>query len=167
MNALSFLTALTFNSRCRSSEGGFGGGPGQDPHLATTYAAVNSLCIIGTEYALNAIDKKSLNQFLHSVREDNGAFRMHMNGEIDVRGAYCAISSAKLACFSEREEQELFANTADWIVSCQTYEGGFGGTPDLEAHGGYTFCAISALALFGRGSACDLKSLLVGLVIYE
>lgn len=154
------------NFRCRSPDGGFGGGPSQDPHLATTYAAVNSLCIIGTEYALNAIDKKSLYKFLNLVREDNGAFRMHLNGEIDVRGAYCAISSAKLICFSEKEEQQLFVNTSEWIASCQTYEGGFGGTPDLEAHGGYTFCAISALALLGKGSICDLKSLLVFVMIF-
>lgn len=42
--------------RCRNKHGGFGGGPGQIPHLAPTYAAVNSLCIIGTEESLEAIN---------------------------------------------------------------------------------------------------------------
>lgn len=151
---------MYFHYSCRSPVGGFGGGPGQDPHLATTYAAVNSLCIIGTDYALNAIDKTSLNNFLHLVRDKEGGFMMHVNGELDVRGAYCAISCAKLACFSEEEENELFKNTPKWISECQTYEGGFGGAPDLEAHGGYSFCAISALALLGKACYCDLKSLL-------
>mmetsp|Transcript_29108 Transcript_29108/g.59069 ORF Transcript_29108/g.59069 Transcript_29108/m.59069 type:complete len:230 (-) Transcript_29108:53-742(-) len=39
------------------------------------------------------------------------------------------------------------ARTADFVASCQTYEGGFGGEPHSEAHGGYTFCAIAALKL--------------------
>ena len=33
------------------------GGPGQLPHLAPTYAAVLSLCILGTEEAYKAIDR--------------------------------------------------------------------------------------------------------------
>ncbi len=33
------------------------GGPGQNAHLATTYAAVMSLCIVGTEAAYKSIDR--------------------------------------------------------------------------------------------------------------
>lgn len=36
--------------------GGFGGGPGQLPHLAPTYAAVNALSLIETKDAHRAID---------------------------------------------------------------------------------------------------------------
>lgn len=36
-----------------------------------------------------------------------------------------------------------------------------GGVPDKEAHGGYTFCGISALALLGSTGNCNLDSLLV------
>lgn len=86
---------------------------------------------------------------------------MHEDGEIDVRGAYCAISCSKLANFSKEDEHCLFENTVNWIASCQTYEGGIGGAPDLEAHGGYTFCGIAALALLGSTGTCDLKALLV------
>ncbi len=32
---------------------------------------------------------------------------------------------------------------------CQTYEGGFGGAPGMEAHGGYTFCGLASLVLLG------------------
>lgn len=46
-----------FLAKCQSSEGGFGGGPGQYPHLASTYAAVNALCTIGTQEAYNVIDR--------------------------------------------------------------------------------------------------------------
>lgn len=48
---------VSFLIKCRSATGGFGGGPGQHPHGAPTYAAVNSLCIIGTERAYEAIDR--------------------------------------------------------------------------------------------------------------
>ena len=32
---------------CQHPEGGFGGGPGQAPHLIPTYAAVAALAIVG------------------------------------------------------------------------------------------------------------------------
>jgi prenyltransferase beta subunit len=37
---------------------------------------------------------------------------------------------------------ELFNKTAHWVLQCQTYEGGFGGFPGMEAHGGYCFCGL-------------------------
>lgn len=49
-----------FLARCQSPTGGFAGGPGQHAHLAPTYAAVNALCIIGTEEAYGVIDRYSL-----------------------------------------------------------------------------------------------------------
>jgi protein farnesyltransferase subunit beta len=85
---------------------------------------------------------------------------MHVGGEIDVRGAYCALSAAKLSNFSAKTEKELFEGTVKWIAECQTYEGGFGGAPGLEAHGGYSFCAAAALALFGTTGNVNLSSLL-------
>lgn len=152
---------VNFLIQCRSPEGGFGGGPGQSPHLAPTYAAINSLCIIGTERAFHAIDRKTLLPFLWSVREPNGAFRLHVDGETDIRGVYCAVAVARLSHFSVEDMTKLFSGTVNWISSCQTYEGGIGGAPDLEAHGGYTFCGIAALALLGSTGTCNLKKLLV------
>ncbi|XP_053962471.1 protein farnesyltransferase subunit beta [Anastrepha ludens] len=151
---------VQFLTKCRHPNGGFAGGPGQYPHLAPTYAAVNSLCIIGTPSAYRAIDRDSLMQFLLSVREPDGSFRLHVDGETDVRGAYCAISCAKLTNMPAKMLAKLFDKTGDWIASCQTYEGGFGGAPDLEAHGGYTFCGIAALAMLNEGHKCDTQQLL-------
>lgn len=151
---------VDFLARCRSAEGGFGGGPDQMPHLAPTYAAVNALAIVGTEEAYTAMDKNSLKQFFMKIREESGAYKMHEGGEVDVRGAYCAISVSKLVNMSPEDEQILFQNTAHWIGACQTYEGGFGGAPGLEAHGGYSFCAAAALAMLGSSAVVDLHSLL-------
>lgn len=147
--------------RCQNGTGGFGGGPGQYSHLATTYAAVNSLVIIGTRAAFEAIDREGLFQFLLSVREPSGAFRMHLDGEVDVRGAYCGLSAAKLSALPEQQIRELFKDTPTWIKQCQTYEGGFGGVPGLEAHGGYSFCAVAALLLLNTNGGINQRSLLV------
>jgi len=48
---------IDFLSRCQDPHGGYGGGPGQMAHLATTYAAVNALVTVGGEKALGSIDR--------------------------------------------------------------------------------------------------------------
>lgn len=49
--------SIDYLFRCQSSNGGFGGGPGQYPHLAPTYAAVNALVILGTDMAFKVINR--------------------------------------------------------------------------------------------------------------
>jgi protein farnesyltransferase subunit beta len=39
-------------------------------------------------------------------------------------------------------------------------QGGLGGEPGSEAHGGYTYCGLAALALLGRVPALDVPRLL-------
>lgn len=148
---------IGFLTKCQSPEGGFGGGPGQYPHLAPTYAAINALCIIGTPSAYQAIDRKGLKRFLSSLRGEDGSFSMHIGGEVDIRGVYCALAVAKLI---NVYTPEIFKGTENWIARCQTWEGGFGGCPGMEAHGGYAFCALAALVLLGKTHFCSLKSLL-------
>ena len=69
------------------------------------------------------------------------------------RATYCAISvAAALNLLTD----DLLANAVEYIaryslqpvftadtVSCQTYEGGLGGEPFNEAHGGYLFRKLS------------------------
>lgn len=45
------------------------------------------------------------------------------------------------------------------MCTLQTYEGGIGGEPGNEAHGGYTFCGLAAAALAGGEQALNLDSL--------
>ena len=42
---------------CQSEKGGYAGGFGQLPHLATTYAAVNALVTLGTDTAMQLTDR--------------------------------------------------------------------------------------------------------------
>ncbi|XP_065211729.1 protein farnesyltransferase subunit beta [Planococcus citri] len=146
-----------FLERCQSPQGGFGGGPGQAPHLASTYAAVNALCCLNSEEALRIINRETLLNFLWSTKCKSGAFCLEVDGEVDIRGAYCAASVASLI---NLKTDKLFQNTAEWIVACQTYEGGFSGCPGMEAHGGYTFCGVAALTLLNSMHLCDMKALL-------
>jgi len=148
-----------FLKRCQHPDGGFGGGPGQIAHLAPTYAAVNALCLLRNKKAYKVIDRKKLSAWLKTIRDpSNGSFSLHVDGESDIRATYCAASVATLCQL--KELPELFQNTAEWVASCQTYEGGFGACPGAEAHGGYSFCGYATLLLLNRESICDRESLL-------
>ncbi|KAI9313084.1 terpenoid cyclases/protein prenyltransferase alpha-alpha toroid [Dichotomocladium elegans] len=138
-------------------KGGFGGGPDQLPHLATTYAAVNALAIIGTQEAYDVIDRESLYAFLLSMKQPDGSFTMHTGGEIDIRGSYCALSVAAL---TNLLTPELMKNCADFIRRAQTYEGGIGPYPGKEAHNGYTFCGIAALEILGELDTLNVDKLI-------
>jgi len=153
------LEIANFLSHCQHPNGGFGGGPMQYAHLAPTYAAVNALCILSTvtDRVLDVIDRPKLYSFLMRMRSEDGAFKMHEGGEVDIRGVYCALNAASL---TNLVTPELVEGTAEFLARCQTYEGGFAGYPGMEAHGGYTFCGIAALALLGKAGSCDIQRLL-------
>lgn len=148
---------VDFLNRCQDPNGGFAGGPGQMPHLATTYAAVNTLITLGGDKALASINRDKLYGFMRRMKQPNGGFRMHDEGEIDVRACYTAISVASVLNILD---DELIKNAGDFILSCQTYEGGIAGEPGSEAHGGYTFCGLAALILIGEANRLDLPRLL-------
>ncbi|ERN06638.1 hypothetical protein AMTRI_Chr01g112750 [Amborella trichopoda] len=148
--------AIDFLSRCQDTNGGYGGGPGQIPHLATTYAAVNTLITIGGEKALSSINRDKMHMFLLRMKDPSGAFRMHDAGEMDVRACYTAISVASILNILD---YELVQNVGNYILSCQTYEGGIAGEPGSEAHGGYTFCGLAAMILINEADRMDLPSL--------
>lgn len=159
---------VDFLGRCRSArEGGYSGSPQQEAHLAATYAAVNALVTVGGRLALGSIDRASLGRFLAAMAQPDGAFTVHASGEVDIRGAYCALSVARLlnipiydSAEDSSNKNDLFSKTADWILRCQTYEGGFGAAPGHEAHGGYTFCGVAALVMLGELHRADLDALL-------
>ncbi|TMW57612.1 hypothetical protein Poli38472_003537 [Pythium oligandrum] len=136
-------TVDTIKHFWNEDSGGFGGGPMQLGHTATTYASCLTLALIGTDEALNVVDRQALYRFFMRRKDHaTGAFSAHDGGEVDVRVTYCVISIASLYGILT---EELTAGVVDFVVSCQTYEGGFAGEPFNEAHGGYAFCAVSIL----------------------
>ncbi|XP_065893069.1 protein farnesyltransferase subunit beta-like [Dysidea avara] len=148
---------VQFLSRCQHEDGGFAGGPGQLSHLAPTYSAILSLAVLGTQEAYDCIDRPALQRFLIRLHQSDGSFIMHDDGEVDVRGAYLAAVAASLSNISV---PIMFEKTAEWVASCQTYEGGFAAVPGTEAHGGYTFCGFAALVLLGKPHLCDMNKLM-------
>jgi protein farnesyltransferase subunit beta len=143
--------------------GGFGGGPQQEAHAASTYAAVSALVIIGTPEALAVPHRAALAAFFARLRggpgggpgargaRGAGALRVTEDGEGDTRGAYTVLAAATLLNLAT---PPLLEGVAGFLARCQSQEGGFGGEPGNEAHGGYTYCALAALALAGvRGEA--------------
>lgn len=139
--------------------GPFGGGVGQLPHLASTYAAINALalCENGEDY-WDMIDEKAIYDWLISLKQENGGFKTCLGvGEVDTRGVYCALSIASMLGIMT---DELTEGTVDFLVGCQSFEGGFGGCPhEDEAHGGYTFCAVASLHILDAIDRIDIANL--------
>ena len=155
------LRCVRFLQRCWVRDtGGFAGGPAQDAHIAPTYAAVNALCIlasidgVGEEAALGWMDRRLMQSFLLRMKQRDGSFSVCSDGECDTRGVYTAIAVASLLGILS---PQLTAGTVDYLVACQTYEGGMGGEPGNEAHGGYTFCAVAALLMLGAANRVRLE----------
>ena len=67
----------------------------------------------------------------------------------DMRSMYCLVGILKLTNQLDTigAEQRLWLR--DWIYESQAILGGFGANPKAEAHGGYTFCAVSSLRILG------------------
>ena len=95
-------------------------------------------------------------QFLLARKTQDGGFCMHEDGESDVRGTYTALA---IASHLNLLTDELIANTANYIASCQTFEGGFGGEKENEAHGGYAYCALASLLILNACDRINLSSL--------
>ncbi|KAI5950052.1 RAM1 [Candida theae] len=124
--------------------GGIAGGANQMGHLASTYAAVLTLVLTRNTPTLLKI-RTNLYTWIMGLKrktKQGSSFLMHGLGEYDTRSTYCALVICVLL---NTATPELVEGVADWIISCQTYEGGFAGVPNTEAHGGYTFCAFSSL----------------------
>ena len=144
--------------------GGFGGGPMQEAHAASTFAALASLALLSRDGGLAIVDVVSLSAFYNRLRvvanhapdaggAFPGAFRVTRDGEADVRGAYCVAAGAALAGIPLRSP--LFEGTSAVVARALSYEGGAAGEAGGEAHGGYTYCALAAMELMDGGWAAD------------
>jgi protein farnesyltransferase subunit beta len=145
---------VDFLGRCQvGGSGGFGGGPQQDAHSASTYAAVMSLLMVGTPPALALIHRPSLSTFLHALKAAGGGqgpFAVTPDGECDTRATYTALAVASATGLLT---PTLTRGCTRFLAACQTPEGGFGGEPGNEAHGGYSYCAMGALKILEAAAA--------------
>ena len=117
---------------------------------------MSALALLGSDAAFSIINREKLYRFLVDLKNPDGSFSMERGGEVDVRAAYCVLAvSTLLGLRTDYLERGL----VDWLLSCQTYEGGFGAAPFLEAHGGYAYCALASLRLLQAGDRANLRSL--------
>ncbi|KAH7619658.1 hypothetical protein Ndes2526B_g06641 [Nannochloris sp. 'desiccata'] len=151
---------VDFLATCQHPGGGFGGGPFQLPHLATTYAAVAALVTLGPD-TLQIINRDALFQFLLNMcvpSEHGGGMTMHQGGEVDIRGCYCALATCHMLSLNKTQLADA-CSLDSFVAACQSMEGGLGGEPGNEAHGGYAFCGFAALMLAERPQAVDIHRL--------
>ncbi|KAI5965589.1 RAM1 [Candida pseudojiufengensis] len=130
-----------------NGKGGISGGKNQLGHVASTYAGILALILTKNYKILSAIKKNIYNWLLSlkiKINESESSFLMHKNGEYDTRSTYCVLVVATILNI---KTTELTNGVENWLLNCQSYEGGFSGIPNTEAHGGYNFCAISSLFL--------------------
>nr|AAG40865.1 geranylgeranyltransferase beta subunit [Arabidopsis thaliana] len=114
-------------------------------HLASTYCALAILKVIGHD--LSTIDSKSLLISMINLQQDDGSFMpIHIGGETDLRFVYCAAAICYMLDSWSGMDKESAKN---YILNCQSYDGGFGLIPGSESHGGATYCAIASLRLMG------------------
>ena len=85
----------------------------------------------------------------------NGSFNSSTEGgENDMRFVFCAAAISHIL----DDWSGLDADSAvGYILSSISYEGGIAQGPNMEAHGGSTYCAIATLSLLGRMDALSRK----------
>ncbi|KAJ3693676.1 hypothetical protein LUZ60_009156 [Juncus effusus] len=114
-------------------------------HLASTYSALAILKIIG--YDFGNVDSRPISDSMRNLQMPDGSFMpIHFGAETDLRFVYCAAAiSSMLNDWSGIDCEKA----RDYIIKCQSYDGGFGLVPGSESHGGGTFCAVASLCLMG------------------
>lgn len=114
-------------------------------HLASTYCALAMLKTLG--YDLSRLDSEIILVSMKTLQQHDGSFMPTDTGaEMDLRFIYCAAA----ICFMLNNWSGMDREKAkEYILRCQSYDGGFGLVPGSESHGGGTYCAVSALYLMG------------------
>ncbi|XP_010554601.1 PREDICTED: geranylgeranyl transferase type-1 subunit beta [Tarenaya hassleriana] len=114
-------------------------------HLASTYCALAILKNIGHDFS--NFDSESLLLSMRNLQQPDGSFMpIHIGGEMDLRFVYCAAAICYMLDDWRGMDREKAKN---YILNCQSYDGGFGLVPGSESHGGGTYCAIASLRLMG------------------
>ncbi|CAD2105221.1 protein farnesyltransferase subunit beta, putative [Plasmodium vinckei] len=150
-------------NKIKNKNDGFGGGLNQYTHITTTYAAICVFIYLNDDENdfLGFIDKKKLHSYILQLKCKDGSFRLHKDGEIDMRGTYCAISVCSMCHILTKSIKK---NVAKYILSCQNYEGGFTSEKFQESHGGYTYCALATLCILGEIKKVNLNKLMLWLI---
>lgn len=112
-------------------------------HLAMTYTGLCILLALGDD--LSRVNRKAIIEGVKALQTEDGNFAATLSGcESDMRFVYCA------ACISYILDDWSGFNVktaTDYIMKCIGYDYGISQCPELESHGGTTFCALATLSL--------------------
>lgn len=112
-------------------------------HLAMTYTGLCTLLILGDD--LSQVHRKAVIAGVRALQQQDGNFSATLSGcESDMRFVYCA------ACISYiLDDWSGFdiEKATKYILDSIGYDYGIAQCPELESHGGTTFCAIATLSL--------------------
>jgi len=133
-----FSPSTTFNTNLSSS------------HVTMTYSAL--ICLIMLNDNLSGINRPLLLKNLAKFQnKTTGGIKASPTEETDLRFTYCALAIHYILQGKRGDVASDFSveKAVDFVKNCQSYQGGFGQTPGLEAHGGSTYCAVASLVMSG------------------
>ena len=82
----SYRESIAATARSMQNEsGGFGGGGQQLSHMATTYAVVLALALVGGDDVFEVVDRKAMWRWLCTLKQPDGGFQVCLGGEEDIR----------------------------------------------------------------------------------
>ncbi|KAH9932713.1 terpenoid cyclases/Protein prenyltransferase [Epithele typhae] len=130
----------------------------ETPHLVMTYTAL--LCLTMLRDDFTALNRSGIIRCIRACQQEDGSFSaLPTGGESDLRMMYCAfVISSLLDDWSGIDLDRAIA----YIERCYSYEGGYGQTPNGEALGGTSYCAIASLYLAPNTPASPRASRLAG-----
>ncbi|KAK4641850.1 geranylgeranyl transferase type-1 subunit beta [Podospora bellae-mahoneyi] len=118
------------------------------------------------EGAFDGVDRAQTLRWLRRLQRKDGSFGevlrllpgqgWFIGGGYDMRYCYIAASIRWMLRGDVEEGEPGWVEDIDkerltsYILSSQTYDGGFAGSSQEEPHAGYAYCAISALSLLDR-----------------
>lgn len=127
-----------------------------ESHITMIYCALACLLLLKDD--LSRVNKSRIITTLEELQTPIGSFKGHFLGsEDDNRFVFCC--AAIIRILGEKGNIDI-EKTIEYVLSSQTYEGGFGHEPGDEAHGGATYCAIASLHLLGAIDRIKDKELL-------
>lgn len=135
-------------------KGGFIGGTFiKDPnskyykgHITMTYVAL--CCLLILEDDLKRVEKKEIISSLKYLQSEEGCFQAtYQGGDTDMRFTFCACAISWMLNDWNGVDIE---KTTKYILDSSRYDFSYPHELGLEGHGGYTYCALSALYLMGK-----------------
>ncbi|XP_069694771.1 geranylgeranyl transferase type-1 subunit beta [Periplaneta americana] len=128
-------------------------------HLAMTYTGLASLVILGDD--LSRVNRPAILEGVKALQQEDGSYCATLAGsESDMRFIYCAAC----ICYILNDWSAMdIERTMNFITRSMSYDFGIGQAPELESHGGTTFCAVATLALMDQLNTCFTNKQLDGL----